>query len=392
MASDPYTNSLIVTVLICALIAAANLMLARQSANFSAAKVFAIAFGALALTWLLTAVLPQDTAKADFSLLLLNSTGAAGILALWCGFNLRAGYVINRWFMGGLFALWIVPVLGVLFLGFDRSAHVPFAALSISIGAIFSLWRTYRKRGQKNIGDWALIAWMTLILPAVIAGMLLGMSSARFDPTATWVALLGFLPIIFAGIGLFTLVSVTLDALNDSNRLAHTDGLTGILNRRAFDSELAIAVARSERYQRDLSLIVLDIDEFKALNDNYGHPAGDAVIRAVARVMTETARRIDIVSRIGGEEFALILPDTPASAALRLAERLRQAIGSAGADSIAISASFGVSSVQDTGHDAKAMLAAGDEALYAAKKAGRNCVRFARDPHTELKELIGLVQ
>ncbi|WP_439105529.1 diguanylate cyclase [Congregibacter sp.] len=379
------------TVLICALLAIASVMLAVGSASFVAARVFAVAFGATAITWLLAAFLPQDNAEADLSLLLLNGIGAVGILALWWGLCLRAGYDVNRWFMAGLFALWIVPVLGVLLLGFHRGAHVPFAAASITVGAVFSAWRIYHKRGQKNAGDYALIVWIALILPISVASMLVGMSSARSDPNAIWVFYLSFLPTAFAGIGLFALVSVALDALRDSNQLARTDGLTGILNRRAFDAELAIAVARSERYQRELSLVVLDIDEFKALNDNYGHPVGDAVLRSAARVMTETARRIDVVAGTGGEEFAVILPDTPASAALRLAERLRQAIGNSGADSVPISASFGVASVQDTGHDTKSLLESADHGLYAAKSAGHNCVRYAQQTDIEPAELIGLV-
>ncbi|EAQ96738.1 GGDEF domain-containing protein [Congregibacter litoralis] len=392
MTSDPYFSFLINTVLICTLLAGANLMLAVQRTHFVAARVFALAFGAKALTWLLTALLPPDGAQADLSLLLLNALGATGMLALWSGFSLRAGYGVNPWLIGGLFALWLGPVMGVVFLDFGRSAHVPFAAASISIGAALSVWHIYRKRGTRNVGDWALIVWMAVVLPVAVAGMLTGMSSARSDPNTAWIMLLSVLPILFAGLGLFTLVSIALDALHDSNRLARTDGLTGILNRRAFDSELALAVARAERHQRELSLIVLDLDAFKALNDNYGHAAGDAILRAVARIMTETARRIDIVARIGGEELAVILPDTPASAALRLAERLRQAIDAASTDSLAVSASFGVSSIQDTGHDAKALLAAADQALYAAKDGGRNCVRYALEPLREPAELIGLVK
>ncbi|MFT4769091.1 MAG: diguanylate cyclase (GGDEF)-like protein [Glaciecola sp.] len=393
MVIDPYFNFLVSTVFICMMLAAANAMLAVRSISFSAATAHAIAFAAMAFSWLLTVLLPLEASEVDLRLLLLlNGIGAGGVIALWSGLHLRAGYRVNGYFVGALFGIWIAPVLGIVILGFDRSSHVPFTAASIIIGAVWSTWLLYRKRGKKNAGDWALILWMALVIPVSVVGMTLGMSSARSVPNAPWVFYLSFLPTIFAGVGLFTLVSVALDALRDSNELARTDGLTGLLNRRAFDSELDIAVARAERYQRDLSLIAVDIDNFKALNDNYGHPAGDAVLRAVARVMTETARRIDVINRIGGDEFALILQDTPASAALRLAERLRHAISNAGTDSIAFTASFGVSSSQDVAPGSEALLQSADEALYAAKDAGRNCVRYAQDPTTEPAGLIGLVR
>jgi diguanylate cyclase (GGDEF)-like protein len=224
-----------------------------------------------------------------------------------------------------------------------------------------------------------------------VAAVLLGMSTARTDPNAVWVFYLNFLPAVFAGIGLFTLLGFTLDAVRDSTELALTDGLTGLLNRRAFDRELIVACARAERYQRDLTLIVLDIDHFKRLNDSYGHPAGDAVIRTVAMVLEEQSRRIDVAARIGGEEFALILPDTPPAAALRLAERLRQAVGRSGNEAIAYTASFGVASAHEAGTHADALLQAADDALYAAKAAGRNCVRYAADPEREPAALIGAV-
>ncbi|MDP5055000.1 MAG: GGDEF domain-containing protein, partial [Congregibacter sp.] len=377
--SDPYFNFVISTVLICALLAVANVMLAARSISSGAATAFAIGFAATGTTWLLTAFFPQNKPEPDLVLLLVNSIGAIGMSALWSGFSLRAGFGVNWWFMSTLASLWIVPVLGILMLDFPVGSHVPLSTASITIGAVFSTWRIYRKRGRKNAGDWALIAWMTAALPIAVLGILIGTTSSNDDPNAAWIFYLKFLPIIFAGIGLFTLVSVALDALTEADLLARTDGLTGILNRRAFDSELSIAVARSERYQRDLSLIIVDLDKFKRLNDKHGHPTGDAVIRTVARIMEDTARRIDVITRIGGEEFALILPDTPASAALQLAERLREAITNAGMDSIEITASFGVASTQDTDRNAAALFKSADEALYTAKAAGRNCVRYSPD-------------
>jgi diguanylate cyclase (GGDEF)-like protein len=387
-----YSIHVFSTVTICVLIAVTNVVLARRSISSGAAAALAVAFGAMGLTWVLTELLPPGGARSGPGLLLVNGTGALGMTAMWCGFWLRAGRRINWWFMGGLLLLWLTPVLGMLVFGLSPGTQVPFVVASISAGVVSSIWFLYQRNSHKNAGDHALIAWLILVLPLSLSALLMGMSGGRHDADAVWLFFLTFMPTVFTGIGLFTLLSFTLDALRDSDLLARTDGLTELLNRRAFDSELAIAVARAERYQRDLSLVVVDIDNFKALNDSYGHPAGDAVIRAVGRVLAEGARRIDIVARIGGEEFALILADTPPAAALRLAERLRRAVINASSEMIAFSASFGVASLQDTGNSGEALMKSADEALYAAKKAGRNCVRYARDPAVEPAALIGLVK
>lgn len=389
--NDAYLMSLVGTVVVCALAACVNLLLAARAISTGASLALALGFALTALTWLLAAVLPPGE-SADVLLLLLNSLGAVGITSLWCGFWLRGGYRVSVPLAAALLALWLLPVLAIPLFKLHRGFHVPFAAASIALGAISSIWTLYQKRSSgKNPGDWALIAWLALAVPIFVVAVLLGMSTARSDPNAVWNFYLGFLPSIFAGVGLFTLLGFTLDAVRDSRELALTDALTGLLNRRAFDRELFIACARAERFQRDLTLIVLDIDNFKQLNDSFGHPAGDAVIRSVGLVLQELSRRIDVAARIGGEEYALILPDTPTAAALRLAERLRQAVAQRGDEAIAYTASFGVAAVQDTGTVAEDLLKAADDALYAAKAAGRNCVRFAAEPDREPTALIGIV-
>lgn len=379
------------TVGICLLVALANAILALQGIGRSAAVAFVIAFFCTALTWWLGVVLPQDSSNTTYSLLMIHSFGAVGMSALWTGLWLRAGHRPSAWFMGSLILVWLIPILGVLYLGWHGGAHVPFSVLAITAGLLSSVWKLYRKRGRKNAGDWALIIWMLFALPVSAYAMLMGVDTAHSNPAAVWIFYLGFLPTVFTGVGLFTLLSVALDALRDSTELAQTDGLTGLFNRRAFDDELGVAAARAERYRRDLSLIVLDVDNFKQLNDEYGHPAGDAVLRAVAQVLLDKSRRIDTVARIGGEEFALVLADTHVAAALRLAERLRQALCNASTESITFSASFGVASVAETPCSAESLAKAADDALYAAKAAGRNCVRYAKDVSRDPAELIALV-
>jgi two-component system cell cycle response regulator len=181
-----------------------------------------------------------------------------------------------------------------------------------------------------------------------------------------------------------------------AERLATTDGLTGLLNRRTFNAQLHGRLREAERYQRPLSLILIDVDHFKQVNDGYGHPAGDAVLRSVADLLTRQARETDIVARYGGEEMALILPETDARGALAIAERIRKSVGGAHHRSeqgnLRVTISAGISTWPGGGESGEELLEAADKALYRAKQAGRNRV-FAANPaspgvHGDLRSVL----
>jgi len=165
-------------------------------------------------------------------------------------------------------------------------------------------------------------------------------------------------------------------------KLAATDGLTGLGNRRSFEQGLHREWSRHLRSGNPLSLVLLDIDHFKAFNDRYGHLAGDDCLRAVARTLPLVVKRgTDVVARYGGEEFACLMPDTDAASAAALAEELRDAIAGLGiehrASTVApcVTASLGVASVDgEFDGDPTSLVAAADAALYRAKEAGRNRV------------------
>ncbi len=162
--------------------------------------------------------------------------------------------------------------------------------------------------------------------------------------------------------------------------LATTDGLTGIHNRAYFNEQLHEEFNRAKRYQtHHLSLLLLDADHFKSVNDNHGHPAGDAVLIAIAEKVQACARETDIVARYGGEEFVIILPDTDGENALKLGERLRRSIESMQVDyegqSISRTASIGIACLHDAElDDEDTLLMQTDQALYQAKDGGRNRV------------------
>jgi diguanylate cyclase (GGDEF)-like protein len=164
-------------------------------------------------------------------------------------------------------------------------------------------------------------------------------------------------------------------------RQARTDSLTGLLNRRAFDDKLAREVETAGSLGYDLTLVLCDLDRFKQINDRYGHPMGDEVLRAVGRILAATVRDRDIAARYGGEELALILPGTPLLGGRRLSERIRRKfeeleIETESGEKIAVTASFGAASFPTHG-SAASLVAAADGALYEAKDAGRNRVMTA---------------
>lgn len=153
------------------------------------------------------------------------------------------------------------------------------------------------------------------------------------------------------------------------HQLARTDALTGLLNRRAFDEQLQREIQRTMRTSEPLALLLGDVDHFKQINDRRGHAAGDEALTHVAQTLTHTARTVDTVARVGGEEFALLLPGTDLDGALDAAERLRQAL----ADSPdGLTMSFGVVEAPHHGHTPDDLLRAADRALYTAKQRGRD--------------------
>ena len=159
--------------------------------------------------------------------------------------------------------------------------------------------------------------------------------------------------------------------LEQVQRLADTDGLTGIANRRTFEDVLGREVLRAAHRHEPLSLVMLDIDNFKDLNDRHGHQAGDEVLREVAAILGKQCRDTDTPARYGGEEFALILPRCSVGEALVKAERLRNAVAAA-KTLVPITISLGVADFPRHADDGAALVKEADAALYASKRAGRN--------------------
>ena len=176
-----------------------------------------------------------------------------------------------------------------------------------------------------------------------------------------------------------------LERANDElENIAVTDALTGLRNRRFFDARLHEEHARADRTQRPLSLAMLDIDHFKRVNDEHGHPVGDEVLVEVSRRIASVVRAEDTAARVGGEEFALLLPETDLAAASAIAERIRANTDATPVETsigpIEITISAGVAQLQQRGQTDHAFYAAADQALYHAKQSGRNRVMAQQKP------------
>ena len=177
--------------------------------------------------------------------------------------------------------------------------------------------------------------------------------------------------------------SINLNRIYDLERENITDSLMGIYNRRFFDRRLVEEVSRCKRYDLPLSVLLIDIDFFKKINDKFGHPTGDSVLLNLGQLLVNSARNSDIVARYGGEEIAIMTPNTSSQVAEVLAERLRNLVENSvmvssdksdSQESIRITVSIGVASLELENENGKVLIEKADKALYLAKQSGRNRV------------------
>jgi diguanylate cyclase (GGDEF)-like protein/PAS domain S-box-containing protein len=177
-------------------------------------------------------------------------------------------------------------------------------------------------------------------------------------------------------------------AAEQARQAAVCDHLTGLGNRRAFFDAAEVELRRWQRQQRPLSVVLFDADHFKAVNDTHGHPVGDAVLQHIAKTLLASFRQLDVVARIGGEEFAVLLPSATAAAAALVAERVQTALAASGvpvSDAVVnCTVSAGVAAMDESVRGLDDLLARADQALYAAKAAGRNRVQVFAGPLTSV--------
>jgi diguanylate cyclase (GGDEF)-like protein len=303
-------------------------------------------------------------------------------------------------------------------------------ALSIVIAVGFSwvsLWLGVLVRNQSRYGEWLRVLAAVVMGSGIASMHYIAMAGMMYMPNAAvaeagaWVWRVGALGITGVALTTFFILLAALGmaaldkrlfreleashlallevqkSLTEANLkltdLSIRDGLTGIFNRRHFDDILEAEWRRAVRFRRPLSLLMMDVDHFKALNDTYGHPRGDHCLREIAGLLEKGPRRgYDLVARIGGEEFAVLLPGAEADGAQRIAEIIRAKVQSLDiankmSPSGFLTVSIGVSSWMPRSSDiAEDMMREADEALYAAKRLGRNRVAAGRLRPSEFRE------
>ncbi len=337
----------------------------------------AIAAGGFLLVWL-RGVIPDF-----FSIVLANALLVAGYGLVVVG--------VNRFTGGAGRAGWVAAATAAMFgcaLYFtygapDIGARV--VVISAAIGGM-ALWCAARltvgvppgmRLTQGLTAAVFVLHGVPLLLRAWVTQFGGGAMDSLFAPSTLHAVV--FVDVTLASVGLaFAFAAMTTRRLHlNLERLASRDPLTGLLNRHALDAAISREMARSTRHLYPLSVLVMDLDRFKRINDTYGHDAGDAVLKTFARVATEALRRDDVLGRQGGEEFLALLPGSDGPSALVVAERIRAAVAAAtildDGRALGVTVSIGVATTRDSGSCEGAMRAA-DAALYEAKRSGRNRV------------------
>jgi diguanylate cyclase (GGDEF)-like protein len=314
------------------------------------AALWTIGTGLVAL-----ALVVRDTSVVEEPrLAALAAVALAFGAALWAGSGR-----LPRWTFD--VALAVGTVLVALLVGATGSATSPFILL-FAWQLVFAAYFLPRVRAVAQ----AAVACIALTVALAAA-------SGDFHVVRWGVALATFVVVTGLVAALRTHVDRLVGALE---RVARTDPLTGALNRRGFEEALGAERRRAERTGRPLSVVACDIDRFKAINDTHGHPAGDRALVHLVELLRRDARDIDLIGRLGGEEFAILLPETSPAAGFDVAERMRKAVRAAPTpDGIRMTASFGVAACED-GVDP---IARADGALYVAKASGRDRTCVASD-------------
>ena len=323
----------------------------------AATRLIAFAYLTGAAIGLASMVLPQPAGQDDLGIYIVLGLAFAGGCALLAAGSWRPLWLVS----GALAATTLLVVAGIHASGQPTSVYALFHVGT----AVVAFLVLERRLALAQVGviaagyGWLMVVdgsdgaterWLVTVSSALIIGLVVGRMRDRVD-------------------ALVVELSANVERLATA---AMTDPLTGLLNRRGFDEGLERELSRMDRGGVPPALVLCDLDRFKDVNDALGHPAGDLVLQRVAAAFSSAVRDIDVIARIGGEEFGVVLPGTDEAGALAVAERLRTAIEQDFAgDGVTLTTSCGLATAAD--HPAPdALLRAADTALYAAKQLGRN--------------------
>lgn len=376
---------LVALVLISGLFTTVLLLVWRSIDRAPHLLAWSAAYLAATLQWL--ALLQQQLLPdaGPWGWLLGNALAIATVTLALVGYRMRSGLPLRAALLAGgaclvfAAALWFTAVKPHLGLAAGVVPLYSGLLLAFAVSALL------RRQGLVLIAERASIVLLGFFALVQLGAGLTAVASGP-EGAPEWTARLVVLhyltlPAAYAGVGIFMVFLVATDLSERMRGLAITDALTGVLNRRGFLDATLRAISQARRSAQPLTLIMADLDHFKRVNDSYGHAAGDRALARFAAHLTSELRQSDLVGRIGGEEFALLLSNTDLEAATQVAERLCQALALAtmeiGGARVQLTASFGVAALSTQDGDVEDLLERADQGLYRAKEAGRNRVCVA---------------
>jgi len=318
---------------------------------------------------------------------LLISMTALAIMAsatfTFIGVRQRAGRAVPwRWLLVPIIPCAIAGVYAALTRnGPLQGMAIPGYAGIMMLSSAAALWPRGRRFSAPEMAFFALLLLFAVFEAclAASAGLNWGGQQDAMDSYRVIMAL--GLPSIYVGTCVSAVLVVAGDLAHELRLRMQRDVLTDALNRLGLEEATARAIANAKRHGRPLTLVICDLDGFKALNDNHGHIAGDAALRSFVQLVTATIRRGDIVGRLGGDEFGLLLVDSDSTSAADVMERIRMEIGCMAlpqAPQVKLQASFGIADLHEKDECLDDMVARADSALYRAKKDGKDRVRIWR--------------
>lgn len=307
----------------------------------------------------------------------------------WQGARVFHGRPPQRWAMALIPLAWLGLCLVPSFLA---SLHTRVMAVSLFNGllCVLAAWELWRGRAEKLASRRAAVmtflSFAALMLLRLAAVDVLPFPMGALPPDVNWMGLFNLAVFVHATFLGFLLIALTKERHEAEQRqFALLDPLTGLMNRRAFMGEAERSARRVNIDGGPMALLVLDLDNFKSINDSFGHEVGDRVLVAFAAVAEACVRPTDQLHRMGGEEFCFILPNTSLKEAVAIAERIRRAFAQASVDAYGgragATVSIGIAGAEHAGVDLEVLHAAADAAVYEAKARGRDCVVVA-DPET----------